>query len=77
MSIIARMAQSMASTRPGFDGHGHVGAEAGQAEILVAQAEGFADHQEEPAAGHAHHAVPDQAHRGEGQFQFAAGAATR
>ncbi len=38
----------------------HVGAEAGQAEILVAELERLAERQEEPAAGHAHHAVPHQ-----------------
>ena len=51
-----------------FDGDGHVRADAGEAEVFVAELEGFGDHQKEPAAGHAHHAVPDEAHRGEGEL---------
>ncbi len=49
----------------------HVRAEAGEAEVLVAEDEGLADHQEEPAARHAHHAVPHEARGGEGQLDLA------
>ena len=41
----------------------HVRAEAGQAEVLIAEDERLAHHQEEPAARHAHHAVPDEPDR--------------
>ncbi len=47
-----------------------VGAQAGQAEIVVAQHEHFARHQEEPPAGHRDDGVPHQADGAEGQLQF-------
>jgi hypothetical protein len=44
--------------------------EAGQAEIVGAEHEHLAGHQEEPAAGHRHHGVPHQADGGEGQLEL-------
>ena len=68
MAIIATTAQTMQRTSRRCGRDGHVRAQAGEAEVLVAELEGLVDHQEEPAAGHAHHAVPDEAGRGEGQL---------
>src|SRR5664279_5995643 len=44
-----------------FNGDRHVGPDAGQPEIPVAQLECFGDHEEEPSTSHAHHTVPDEA----------------
>ena len=44
-----------------IDGDAHVGADAGQAEVVVAEREGLVHGEEEPAAGHRHHRVPHEA----------------
>jgi hypothetical protein len=45
-------------------------AEAGQAEVLVAENKHFARHEEEPTTGHRHHGIPDQADRRERKIEF-------
>src|SRR5215510_13542085 len=40
-----------------------------QTEIPLSHCEHFSGHQEEPPAGPAHHAVPDETDRSKGQFQ--------
>ena len=42
-----------------FDGKTHIRAETWQPKIVFAQNKCLADHQEEPATGHGHHAVPE------------------
>ena len=43
---------------------------AGKAKVAVAQHEHLASHQEEPAAGHRHHGIPDQPDGRVGQLQL-------
>jgi len=51
-----------------FNGHRHVSSHARQTKVAALEHEGLADRQKEPAAGHAHHAVPDQAGGAERQL---------
>jgi len=45
------------------DSDRHVRTDAGKAEVPVSQLKRLRDHEEEPTARHAHHAVPDKADR--------------
>src|SRR5579872_3713024 len=55
------------------DGFGHVGTDAGEAEVVVnavdGELEGFVDGEEEPSAGHGHHGIPDEADHSGGDFE--------
>ena len=47
----------------------HVRSDAGETVIFVAEREGFVDGQKEPAPGHRHHGVPDEADHGGRKFE--------
>ncbi len=68
MSAIATTAATIARAVALGHRDAHVRAQAREAEVLVPEDEGLADHEEEPAAGHAHHAVPDEPDGAEGQL---------
>jgi hypothetical protein len=66
---MATMAQAMAASVALLDGDGDVGADAGQLDVLAGHRDRLGRDQEEPAAGHRHHHVPQQRRHGVGQFQ--------
>ncbi len=70
MAIMAARPQIMARVSPLLGGGLQIGAEAGQAEVAIAEDEHLAGHEEEPAAGDRDHGVPDQSDGGEGQLQL-------
>ena len=51
------------------DGEGHIGADAGQADRVVAHGDRLGSDDEEPAARHGHHRVPNQAGSREWQLE--------
>ena len=68
-SSMARMAQTTARDVALVERRRHVGADAGQLPGVVADGDRLGGDDEEPAAGHRHHRVPDQPRHGERHFQ--------
>ena len=70
MAIMVSRPQAMARVISSAGGGLQIGAEAGEAEVVLAQHEHLAGHEEEPAAGDGDHRVPDQADGGVGKLKL-------